>query len=322
MISIDESGSDSLELVQSYRKSKDMDWVVSFNASGTILDDFGVSGIPTFFVVKPDGKIAWSQVGYAVEYREIFLGELKAVFPADTVDPVIETMIIGTDTEFSIMYPEISVYANVTDDREATEAVLIVDNGDSTKEYELTLKNKEGYQLISQNVSLDRLHLYGYSSVDVKISVNDFYENSDTETTSLVLATYTDTAAPIINYYFYNVTQIDDSKFNIETFIEVTEDLLIVEASVHLYKGTDLKKTAMFSEYNATHMKATIFSIYYVDGDPTEYSLKIEIIDVAGNIALVEVDIEEQVAESSFVTVGLILSTILVVGLAFKKRKR
>ncbi|MHA1419342.1 MAG: hypothetical protein ACTSWJ_11765 [Candidatus Heimdallarchaeaceae archaeon] len=151
----------------------------------------------------------------------------------------------------------------------------------------------DGYKLINQNISLDPLLLYGYTTVNVKIKVLDYYENSATETIALGLTEYVDTGAPVINAYSYNVTQVDESKFNVEVFLDVTEDLLIVEANLYIYKGTMLKKTAFFAEYNATHMKATVYSIFYVDGQPTEYSIKIEVIDAVGNVAEIEVMIEE-----------------------------
>ncbi|MHA1810344.1 MAG: TlpA family protein disulfide reductase [Candidatus Heimdallarchaeaceae archaeon] len=293
MISIDESGSDTLELVQQHRKSDDMDWIVSFNTSGTVLDDYMVSGIPTFFVVDPDGRISWSQVGYAEEYRTIFLDQLKTIFPEDTVNPVIEEASVTSDTEISIFYPEVAVYANVTDNWRATGALLILDNGVDEVQYDLNLKLMDEYKLINQNISLDPLLLYGYTTVNVKIKVLDYYENSATETIALGLTEYVDTGAPVINAYSYNVTQVDESKFNVEVFLDVTEDLLIVEANLYIYKGTMLKKTAFFAEYNATHMKATVYSIFYVDGQPTEYSIKIEVIDAVGNVAEIEVMIEE-----------------------------
>ncbi len=209
MISIDESVSDKLELVQQARKSDDMDWVVSFNASGTIQDDYMVSGIPTFYAVDPDGTISWSQVGYAEEYRTIFLDELKVVLPIDTVDPVIEEASVTIGTEFSILYPEVAIYANITDNWKATQATLILDNGDDVIQYDLSLKMKDGYDLISQNVSLDPLILYGHNAVDIKIQVKDYYDNSAIETFTLNLTSYVDTGAPVINAYSYNVTVVN-----------------------------------------------------------------------------------------------------------------
>ncbi len=322
MISIDESPSDTLEIVQQTRKSDDMDWVVSFNASDTIQDDYMVSGIPTFYAVDPDGTISWSKAGYLDEWKPQMLEDLKAVLPADTVDPVIEEASVTSGTEFSIFYPEVTIYANITDNWKATDATLILDNGDDVIQYDLSLRVKDGYDLINQNVSLDPMMLYGHNAVDLKIQVKDYYENSAIETFMLNLTSYVDTGAPVINAYSYNVTIVDENKFNVEVYLDVTEDLLIVEANMYLHKGTTLVKTAVFSEYNITHMKAIVYSMFYVDGQPSEYTIKVEVIDAAGNIVELELIIEDNPENTSFGTLGIIISAIIVIGLTFRKRKR
>ena len=185
-----------------------------------------------------------------------------------------------------------AIYANITDNWKATDATLILDNGDDVVQYDLNLRVKDGYDLINQNVSLDPMKLYGHNAVDLKIQIKDYYENFAIETFRLNLTSCVDTGAPIINAYSYNVTIVDDNKFNVESYLDVTEDLLIVKANMYLYKGTTLIKTAVFAEYNATHMKATVYSMFYVDGQPSEYTIKIEVIDAAGNIVEVEVTIE------------------------------
>ena len=98
--------------------------------------------------------------------------------------------------------------------------------------------------------------------------------------------------------------------------------MLIAEANLYLYKETVLKRESEFEQFNATHMKATIYSLFYLDGEPTVYTIKIEIIDVAANEVIIEEAIEDRQNVVSFGTLAIILSAIFVVGLAFRKRKR
>ncbi len=62
--------------------------------------------------------------------------------------------------------------------------------------------------------------------------------------------------------------------------------------------------------------------MYYVDGEPTDYTIEVEVIDAAGNIAEVEIIIEDNAENTSFGTLGIIISAIFAIGLAFRKRKR
>ncbi|MCK5304238.1 MAG: hypothetical protein KAJ72_03245, partial [Candidatus Heimdallarchaeota archaeon] len=202
------------------------------------------------------------------------------------------------------------------------EAQVKAEFGDDDEIFELILTEEDGFYTSSQSFELDSLRLYGRSSVDLHISATDYFGNSVTEIVTLNLTEYVDTADPVIGDYTYLVSQIDDKKFNVIVQVEVTEDLYVAEAYIHLYKGTSLKKTANLEFINDTHMKATVFSMYYVDGQPTEYTLKIEVIDAAGNIAELEIAIEDSPGDTSFGTVIIFISAIFVLGLAFRKRMR
>lgn len=71
-------------------------------------------------------------------------------------------------------------------------------------------------------------------------------------------------------------------------------------------------------------MEATVYSMYYVDGNPSEYTIKFEITDTVGNIAELEVKIEESSPSdtASFGSIIVFISAIFAIGLAFRKRKR
>jgi len=60
------SGSD-LE-IEAFLEEKQLDFPVIADDSGVITELFGVSGVPTSFVLNPSGNIAFTEVGYTTEW--------------------------------------------------------------------------------------------------------------------------------------------------------------------------------------------------------------------------------------------------------------
>ena len=60
------SGSD-LE-IEAFLEEKQLDFPVIADDSGVITERFGVSGVPTSFILDPDGNIAFTEVGYTTEW--------------------------------------------------------------------------------------------------------------------------------------------------------------------------------------------------------------------------------------------------------------
>ncbi|MHA1552629.1 MAG: TlpA family protein disulfide reductase, partial [Candidatus Heimdallarchaeaceae archaeon] len=323
IISIDVDNSETDGQVSSFRKSHNMDWIVGIDYDQSIDDAYGTGFIPTFYVIDPTGVVRWSEIGIDTStfYDEIY-GTISDYVADDAIDPIVESLEVTNNTEFSIIDSEVHVTANFSDNWNLYEAQVKAEFGENDEIFELVLTEKDGFYTSSLSFELDPLKLYGRSSVDLHISATDYFGNSVTEIVTLNLTEYVDTADPVIGDYTYLVSQIDDKKFNVIVQVEVTEDLYVAEAYIHLYKGTSLKKTANLEFINDTHMKATAFSMYYVDGQPTEYTLKIEVIDAAGNIAELEVAIEDSPGDTSFGTVIIFISAIFVLGLAFRKRMR
>ena len=50
------------------REEKHLDFPVLADDAGIIADRFGVSGVPTSFIVEPDGSIAFTEVGYTTKW--------------------------------------------------------------------------------------------------------------------------------------------------------------------------------------------------------------------------------------------------------------
>lgn len=78
------------------------------------------------------------------------------------------------------------------------------------------------------------------------------------------MTVYIDSGEPVIGDYSYVIIQVDEKKYDLYVQVEVTEDLLITEAHIKLYKGTTLRKTVTLEFFNDTHMEATVYSMYYV----------------------------------------------------------
>lgn len=60
------SGSD-LE-IEAFLEEKQLDFPVIADDSGVITERFGVSGVPTSFILDSDGSIAFTEVGYTTEW--------------------------------------------------------------------------------------------------------------------------------------------------------------------------------------------------------------------------------------------------------------
>ncbi|MHA1201584.1 MAG: TlpA family protein disulfide reductase [Candidatus Heimdallarchaeaceae archaeon] len=323
IISIDIDNSETDGQVSSFRKSHDMDWIVGIDYDQSINSAYGTGFIPTFYIIDPTGIVRWSYVGIN---EETFYDEIYAVISEyvddDATDPVVEFLEVTNNTEFSIFDSEVHVTANFSDNWNLLEAQVKAEFGDNDEVFELILSEKDGFYTTSLSFELDSLKLYGRSSVDIHVSATDYFGNSITEKVTLNLTEYIDTTDPVIGDYSYNITQVDDKKFNVMVQVEVTEDLYVAEAYIELYKGVALKKTANLEFINATHMEGTAFSLYYVDGDPTDYTIKIVITDAAGNSAEVDVVIGDAPGDTSFGSVIVFISAIFAIGLAFRKRKR
>ncbi len=331
IISIDVDNIETDGQVSSFRSSHNMDWIVGIDYDESIDANYGTGFIPTFYIIDPTGVVRWSYVGINEEtfYDEIY-GVISTYVADDAIDPAVELLELTNNTEFSIFDSEVHLTANFSDNWNLLEAQVRAEFGDNDQIFELELNEQNGFYTTSLSFELDPLKLYGLSSVDFYVSVTDYFENRVTEIVTLNITEYIDTGEPVIGEYSYAINQIDDKKFNVDFQVEVTEDLFVAEAYVKLYIGTSLKKTAYLEFVNDTHMEATAYSLYYINANPEEYTIIIEVIDAAGNIAELEIqhgessptvpsDPTESVTFGSFF---IFISAIFVIGLTFRKRKR
>ena len=54
--------------IEAFLEEKHLDFPVLADDAGIIADRFGVSGVPTSFIVEPDGSIAFTEVGYTTKW--------------------------------------------------------------------------------------------------------------------------------------------------------------------------------------------------------------------------------------------------------------
>jgi thiol-disulfide isomerase/thioredoxin len=241
----------------------------------------------------------------------------------DSIDPIIELLEVTNNTEFSIFDTEFHIVANYSDNLKILEAEARIVFGVHDEILELKLIEDAGFYTTELSLELDLMEVYGQSSVDVYVSATDYFENEVSEKVVLNLTKYIDTEPPVISDYTYLITEVDEDKFSITVQVEVTEDLYLAEARIELYKGDTLKKVADLEPINDTHMEATLLNIYYTEGQPNDFTVKIVVTDVVGNTAELDVIIESTPTDSTSLSPFiLVISAIMATGIIIRKRKR
>ncbi|WP_455222729.1 protein disulfide oxidoreductase [Kaarinaea lacus] len=54
--------------IEAFLKEKNLDFLVLGDDSGMIASEFGITGVPTSFIIDPNGNIAFTEVGYTTEW--------------------------------------------------------------------------------------------------------------------------------------------------------------------------------------------------------------------------------------------------------------
>ncbi len=319
-ISIDESASDSLNLVKSFRKSENMDWIVSFNASGTIWDDYQVVGIPTFYGIDENGDIFYVQEGFGVSVYDDWLALFGGLLPDDTAEPVFNTVEFTTGTELSVLEPYIFVDLNITEDRNIKRVKLDISTSDeSISEYFDPVKDGI-HSIVDTKITFDPKFLYDETNLALVLYASDYWDNENqTSTYNLAVTDHDDTGPPVLGDVSVSYIEINENEFNVTIIAEITEDLLLIQAVAKLMIEDSNVKVEAFVPVNATHMKVET-TIQYSKALPEDLVAKIVLEDVAGN--LVEETYNVGAVKTSYSFILALFAIILPVVLVRYRKKK
>ena len=85
IISVDVDNSESQSLVSQFRSDEQMDWIVSLDNGGLIINSYGQEGIPTFYIIDQEGNIEWSASGFTEQDTwPAMEGTIKALLQDDS----------------------------------------------------------------------------------------------------------------------------------------------------------------------------------------------------------------------------------------------
>ncbi|MHA1866043.1 MAG: hypothetical protein ACTSVB_10720 [Candidatus Heimdallarchaeaceae archaeon] len=209
--------------------------------------------------------------------------EIYKLLP-DTVTPTItdfQYTIIGEN--LSVYSPELRVFTNITEDREVSNAELILSGGsDSETTCLLTPKREGDFFIINETVSIDVTFLYSQDEISAKLVVCDFKENEDVSSVLTIPVThYNDSSAPKIVKTDIEVSEVSD-KFQIDVSVVIQEDLFLVSANATILKNYKRWYPKPLMQVNTTFWE-TSFTLSKTMAHLCELNLTIEVKDVASN---------------------------------------
>lgn len=327
IISIDTDYSETESQVSKFKQQWNMDWLVGIDTDGTIADAYGVNGIPHTVLINETQYIVWEEIGFAPYMWPDMLETFRQYLPDDTVAPVINSFELSAEGELSIFNNYLNVLVNVTEDRNIKTSSIkyTLDDGEP-KTISATPKKVGNFWLLNKTLELKDTDLYNANQVKVQVSFKDYFNNTaETEEQTFDVTKYTDSGDPIIDSLEAIATEIDESKFNLTVYASISEDLKITEVKVSLLKDGDVDRTFYLRELNETHWGASV-TMSYDKGAPSDYTVKLEVTDVAGNTASKETEIAgtNGGGKASFSSFASISSLVLVTGVIFlshRKRK-
>jgi len=173
--------------------------------------------------------------------------------------------------------------ANITEDREVSNAELILSGGsDSETTCLLTPKREGDFFIINETVSIDVTFLYSQDEISAKLVVSDFKENEDVSSVLTISVThYDDSSAPKIVKTDIEVSEVSD-KFQIDVSVVIQEDLFLVSANATILKNYERWYPKPLMQVNTTFWE-TSFTLSKTMAHLCELNLTIELKDVASN---------------------------------------
>ncbi|MHA2255720.1 MAG: TlpA family protein disulfide reductase, partial [Candidatus Heimdallarchaeaceae archaeon] len=325
IISVDIDNTESDALVSGFRDNWDMFWIVGIDYDEAIYQKYGTGYVPTFHMVDQAGDIVWSHIGS--DMMPDVLDELKKLLPDDTTDPIIHEYTAKKDgSEFSIYETTVDIYANLSDDRWVNGAELIVETSDETLSFELEVEEKGDYFEVLETIELSPTNLFGETNVNFTLEAKDMWNNTMLSTVKTIDVTeYIDTEDPTIGNVGVEIVEVDTARYTAYVYAAISDDIMVWDAKVKLIDENEtVIRTKEFTPFNATHMKATLANLLYVDGHPYEYTIEIIVTDIDGRTTKVSVNLaDEPIPEETNAALVVSLIALLTFGsLVFRRKRR
>ena len=300
VISIDVDEEETEAQVSAYRKSRGMDWIVGLEVNNLVSNIYGTGYIPTFVIIDPSGVIQYLKEGISDElWYDTMMPIMQGYLPDDTQKPTFTELAITNTTEISIFNPSFNLYANITDDRNVKSSYAHINAGVHTVVEKLTPIKIDGSFIINETISMLPEYLYGIDTFDVYIDAIDYFENYNISSTIVSSATpYIDAGPPVLSGYNITLTELSSTMYKVEILAEIAEDLLLTTARLEFYIDDDFIRKTLFTEYNSSHMLASINMLYSM-GEPYQFTIFLVFEDVAGNLVVEETILAEPPEETT-----------------------
>ncbi|MHA1223778.1 MAG: TlpA family protein disulfide reductase [Candidatus Heimdallarchaeaceae archaeon] len=317
IISIDVDNNETENQVSGFRNSHDMDWIVGIDVDGSIDSAYGSGFIPTFYLLNTTGHVIWYGVGIdEATFFDTLYGYISQYLPDDTQKPqILDFYVENKTTELSIFEPSYHIFANVSENRKLQSVIATITTSSGSENIELKFNKIGAYYIVDQFLTFKPEDLYSETSVSINVKFTDFWNLADiSDTAALYVTHYSDSGPPTIGSVGITVNTIDETKFNVTVFAEISEDLMLIKADVRLMKGEKVVKAWSFEEYNTTHMVASGLVLNSL-AEPSELKALIILEDVAGNTVQEEFVVQEgegttTKTEANFVFVILALASL------------
>lgn len=310
LMSIDlESEEDANETVlEDFASTYNMNWKI-FRDTVNMDNYYNVNSIPTLIIFSKTQYIYYSEIGMSGTQHLIDMIDDLLSF-SDSTDPIINE--IETDkTSFSVLDNRFVVLANITDDtlRHVGYELEMGSYSDS-KDFWKPSTNVINYEFVVDPVAIYNATQYGITNTTINVIAEDFAGLSSTDNITIDVDNLVDAENPFVN--ITDIKEIDASiGHTFEIIATITDDLLVVNASVELLKnGASFESGIMELDSGDTY-SIKFYDLTVKKGDII--TVKVTGEDVAGKTTVDEGD--HIITARVSLTLPIILATIFLANL-------
>lgn len=310
MMSIDlETATEASEAaLESFAATNNMNWWI-FRDTVNMDGYYNIEFIPTLIIYSKTQYIYYSEIGMSGTSHLIDMIDDLLTF-SDSTDPVVNE--IETDkTSFSVLDNKFAVTANISDEtlRHVGYELEMGSYLDS-KDFWKPSTNVINYEFAVDPVAIYNATQYGITNTTIKVIAEDFAGLSTTDNITIDVDNLIDAENPFVN--ITDIKEIDASiGHTFEIIATITDDLLVVNASVELLKnGASFESGIMELDSSDTY-SIKFYDLTVKNGDII--TVKVTGEDVAGKTTVDEGD--HIVTASAGLTLPIILATIFLANL-------
>ncbi len=310
LMSIDlESEEDTNETVlEDFASTYNMNWKI-FRDTVNMANYYNVNSFPTLILFSKTQYIYYSEIGVSGTQHLIDMIDDLLSF-SDSTNPIINE--IETDkTSFSVLDNRFAVLANITDDtlRHVGYELEMGSYSDS-KDFWKPSTYVMNYEFVVDPVAIYNATQYGITNTTINVIAEDFAGLSTTDNITIDVDNLVDAENPFVN--ITNIKEIDASTgHTFEIIATITDDLLVVNASVELLKnGASFESGIMELDSGDTY-SIKFYDLTVKKGDII--TVKVTGEDVAGKTTVDEGD--HIITARVSLTLPIILATIFLANL-------